>query len=73
MKLATIRCAACGTEQKRSARARWSACPACVRIVEAHLKATVGTRDPSAWVRALNQTFGNREAFVAAQRLSAAA
>lgn len=76
MKLATIPCIGCQAPLKRSARSTWASCPACVRTVEAHLRATVGTRDPSAWQRACSQTFGSREAFVAAgqaDRLSAAA
>lgn len=61
-----IPCAACSRMIRRAGS--WGACPACVRTVEAHLKATVGTRDPSAWVRACNRTFGSREAFCEAAR-----
>jgi hypothetical protein len=58
-----LACIGCGAVIRRS-RSTWGGCPACVRTVEAHLKATVGTRDPSAWQRACNRTFGSREAFV---------
>jgi hypothetical protein len=67
-RLATTPCIACQAPLRRSARSTWAGCPACVRIVDAHLKATVGTRDPSAWVRACNLVFGNREAFCEAVR-----
>jgi hypothetical protein len=75
-RLATIPCVGCSAELKRSARSTWAGCRECSARVDAYLKATVGTRDPSAWQRACNRTFGNRDEFTriaAAQRLSAAA
>jgi DNA-directed RNA polymerase subunit RPC12/RpoP len=63
MKLATIPCIACGAPLKRSARSTWGACRQCSARVDAYLRATVGTRDPSAWVRACNLTFGSRDEF----------
>lgn len=68
-RLATVPCASCGATIKR--RGSWGSCSQCSERVFQSLRATVGTRDPSAWQRACSLTFGNREAFVAAAERAA--
>ena len=68
--VSTIQCAACDRPIRRSGS--WGACPVCCEADRAHLRQTVGTHDPGAWIVALNRVFGDRERFVEAARTSAA-